>query len=209
MGDKAIKTSQESISTNALRIAAYELEHPSGPINVFYDAKVDMPSYVAAIRNSAVGANKNHATFVNKTDRVIRIRKIKIMANITGNVTGSSLIMLNVQGLDPILAKPTGGTPITPRKLNTGFQNLPTSPGPIEVISAPTANINVVANYFLDEGTLAIEESITTPNTQIELLKKESELSCLILNQDQGITIQQGAVVGVGAINIYIYWTLD
>ena len=207
MGDTAIKTSPQSEDANALRIAAYELEHPSGLINVFYNAKADMPSYVAAIRNSSVGANKHHATIVNKSNRVIRIRKIKIMANITAAITGTSLIMLSVQGLQTPF--PTGGTAITPRKLNTSFQNLPTTPGAIEVIAQPAANINVAANYFLDEGTLAIEEAITTPNTQIELLKKESELSCLILNQDQGITIQQGAVVGAGAINIYIYWTLD
>lgn len=209
MVDKAIKTSPESTSSSALRIAAYELEHPSGTINVFYEAKVDMPSYVAAIRNSSVGANKNHVTIVNKTDRIIRIRKIKVMANIVGNVTGSSLIMLNVQGLDPALTKPTGGTLITPRKLNTTFQNLPNSPAPIEIMANPTANVNVVANYFLDEDTIAIEESVTTSRTVIELLKKESELSCLILNQDQGITIQQGSVVGVGALNFYIYFTLD
>lgn len=209
MVDRAILSSPESTSANALRIAAYELEHPSGLINVFYEARADMPSYVAAIRNSAVGASKNHATLVNKSNRIIRVRKIKIMQNITAAVTGVSYIMLNVQGLDPALAKPTGGTAITPRKLNTTFQNLPTTPGPIEVIAAPTANINVVANYFLDEDTLSIEETPTTNRPVIELLKKESELSCLILNQDQGITIQQGTVVGVGAINIYIYWTLD
>lgn len=207
MPEDVIKTSPESQDPSALQTAVYSYTHPIlGAIKIPYVANVEMPSYVAAVIGSTAGANKNHVTFVNKSNRLMRIRKIKVTANITAAITGAT-VMMSVEGIQSPF--PTGGTAITPRKLWTSFENLPTTPGSVEVIAAPAANVNIVSNYVLDIEPINNEETPTTTSTKIELLKKENELSTLILNQDQGFVIKQGSVAGAGAFNFLIYWTMD
>ena len=204
MPEDVIKTPPESTSVNALQTAVYSYTHPTlGAIKIPYVANVEMPSYVATVINSVVGASKNHLTFVNNSNRIIRIRKIKVVANITATITGA-IIMISVEGLTT--AFPTGGTDITPRKMNTNFETLPTG---IEIKAAPTANVNIVSNYVLDIGAIGVEEAVTTNNLNLELLKKENEFSSLILNNGQGIVVKQGALAGAGNINILIDFTLD
>jgi hypothetical protein len=204
MPEDVIKTSPESQDPSALQTAVYSYTHPTlGAIKIPYVANVEMPSYVATVIGSAVGANKNHLTFVNTSNRIIRIRKIKVVANITAAITGA-IIMISVEGLQS--AFPTGGTDITPRKMNTNYENLPAG---IEIKAAPAANVNIVSNYVLDIGAIGVEEAVTTNNLTLELLKKENEFSSLILNQNQGIVVKQGSVAGAGAINIKIDFTLD
>lgn len=208
MPEDVIKTPPESTSASALQTAVYSYTHPTlGAIKIPYVANVEMPSYVATIMNSAVGANKNHVTFTNKSNRLMRIRKIKVVANITAAITGITSIMLSVEGIQTPF--PTGGTDITPRKLWTSFENLPTTPGAVEVKAAPTAQVNIVSNYVLDIEPINTEEGPTTTALKVELLKKENELSTLILGQDQGFVLKQGSVAGLGAFNFLIYWTMD
>lgn len=204
MPEDVIKTSPESQDPSALQTAVYSYTHPIlGAIKIPYVANVEMPSYVATILNSSVGASKNHVTIVNTSNRIIRIRKIKVSANITGTINGA-IIMISVEGLQTPI--PTGGTDITPRKLNTVFEDLPTG---IEVKAAPTTNVNIVSNYVLDIGAIGIEEAVTTNNLNLELLKKDNEVSSLILNTNQGIVIKQGTLAGAGALNFLIYFTVD
>jgi hypothetical protein len=205
MTDKALKVNPQSNSVNALRVAAYEYQHSTGPINVFYSAQVDMPSYMAGCFDSAVGANKVHATIVNKGTEIIRIRKIKVVQNIVAAVTGTSSIMLTVEGLNPSLPSPTGALP-NPQPMRKHFTDWPDPE--VEVIKNPTANINIVSGYIIDIDSLSIEEAPTTNKSSIEFLKKESELSSIILKQNQGLAIKQGSVAGVGALNVLFYWTL-
>lgn len=207
MPEDVIKTSPESQDPSALQTAVYSYTHPNlGAIKIPYVANVEMPSYVAAITNSAAGANKNHVTFVNTSNRILRIRKIKVGANITGTI-GGAIVMISVEGLSPPPATfPTGGTLITPRKMNTNFENLPTG---IEIRAAPAANVNIFADYILDIGAIGVEEAVTTNNLNLELLKKDNEFSSLVLNTDQGIVIKQGTAAGAGALNFLIYFTLD
>ena len=204
MPEDVIKTSPESQDPSALQTAVYSYTHPVlGPIKIPYIANVEMPSYVATVLNSAVGASKNHLTFVNTSNRIIRIRRIKISANITAAITGA-IIMITVEGIQATF--PTGGTDITPRKMNTNFENLPTG---IEIKAAPAANVNIVSNYVLDFGAIGVEEAVSTNNLNLELLKKDNEFSSLMLNENQGFVIKQGTVAGAGAINIKIDFTLD
>ncbi len=204
MPEDVIKTSPESQDPSALQTAVYSYTHPTlGAIKIPYIATVEKPSYKATLINSAVGANQNHLTFVNTSNRIIRITKIKVVANITAAINGA-IIMISVEGLQATF--PTGGTAITVRKMNTNYENLPSG---VDIQSRPTTNINIVSNYVLDIGAIGVEEAVTTNNLNLELLKKENEFSSLILNQNQGITIKQGSVAGAGNINIIVDFTLD
>ena len=203
MPEDVISTSPESTSVDALKVAVFSYTHPTiGPIKVGYEARVDMPSYVATVINSTVGANKNHMTIVNTGSRIIRIRKIICTANITGTITGAT-IMLSLEGIQTPF--PTTGSTITPRKLNTGFEDFPTG---VVVRAAPT-DVTIVSNYVLAIKPLNIEEAVTTQNNWMELFNKDNEVSSIFLNQNEGIDIKQGTLAGAGALNINAYLTLD
>lgn len=203
MPEDIISTSPESTSVDALKVAVFSYTHPTiGPIKVGYEAKVDMPSYVATVTNSAVAASKNHMTIVNTGSRLIRIRKIICSAHITANITGAT-IMLSLEGIQAPF--PITGSTITPRKLNTNFEDIPTG---LTVRAAPT-DVTVASNYVLAIKPLNIEEAVTTTNNWIELFNKDNEVSSIFLNQNEGIVIRQGTLAGAGALNINAYVTLD
>lgn len=205
MPEDIIKTSPESQDPAALQVAVFQYNHPTlGGIKIPYTSIVDLPSYVVCLVNSAVAANKNHLTFWNGSTRRLRIRKIEASAHITGNITGAT-IMLSVEGLGT--PAPTGGTDITNqvRPMSTNFEALPTG---VSVRAAPTA-ANVVANYVFAIKPLHIEEAVTTSGDVVELFLKDTAISTVQLEQNQGITIRQGSLAGAGALNLMIYFSLD
>lgn len=204
MPDSVYKSSPESTDPNALQIAILTLQHPTaGLVKIPYGALVDYPSYVAALIGSSVGAGKNHLTFYNGSNRRIRIRKIELSANITGNIAGAT-IMISAEGLS---GQPTlgAGTQITPRKITTNAEDLPTG---IEVFANPNT-APIAANYVLAIKPLHVEEVVTTVGDAVDLFKKDTEISSIQLENGEGIVIKQGTLAGAGAINILIYFTLD
>lgn len=205
MPDGVYKSSPESNDPNALKIAILTLNHETeGQVKIPYGAIVDYPTYVSAVIDSAVGANKNHVTFWNGSTRRVRIRKIEVCANIKANITGSSAIMMSAEGLSAQPVRGTG-TIINSKKLSTNAEDIPTG---IEVFANPQT-VSIAADYVLAIKPLHVEESVTTSNNAIDLFKKDTEISTIQLAQNQGITVKQGVVAGAGNINILIYWTLD
>lgn len=204
MTDGTYKSSPESTDPNALEIAILTLNLSGKEVKIPYGALVDYPTYVAALINSPVGANKNHLTIWNGSTKRIRIRKIEVMAEITANVTGATSIMVSVEALS---AQPTGGTPtnIPVQKLATWFE---APPAALEVRSGNTT-VPIAANWVIARKPLHIEESPTTTADHIDLFKKDTEISSIQLEQNQGVVIKQGSVVGVGAVSIMVYMTPD
>jgi len=158
-------------------------------------------TYVAAIMSSTTGTNKNHFLVFNGTGsgRTVRIWDIKINPNITAALAGTSVV-LNTARISDI---GTAGTSQPIRKTDTTDNDLPA-----EIVSRANVNNPTVSSNELASCTVLIEETAAFPG-KVSLYKADSVISSLVLNEGEGLLIQQGTFAGVGAINIFIYFTID
>lgn len=161
-----------------------------------------LKTFTAVIMNSTAAASKNHLLLMNGSGsgQIIRIWDIKVNPNITAVVTGTSLVLNCARTSDA----GTAGTSQPIRKTDTADTNLPAQ---ITCVSNPT-NPTFTSNE-LASCTVLVEESTTGTDGRITLFKADSVIAPLVLNEGQGLGIQQGTFAGVGAINIFIYFTVD
>ena len=158
-------------------------------------------TYVTAIVNSTAAASKNHLLLFNGigSGRIVRIWDIKINPNITAAVAGTSIV-LNTARISDI---GTGGTSQTIRKTDSTDSNLPAEIVSRAAVTSPTVSSNELASC-----TMLVEETAAFPG-RVNLYKADSVISSLVLNEGEGLLIQQGTFAGVGAINVFIYFTID
>jgi hypothetical protein len=158
-------------------------------------------TYVTAVMNSASAANKNHLILFNGigSGRVVRIWDIKVNPNITAAVAGTSIV-LNTARISDV---GTAGASAIIRKTDTSDNNLP-----VEITSRTSVNNPTVSSNELASCTVLIEETAAFPG-QVNLYKADSVISSLVLNEGEGLLVQQGTFAGVGAINVFIYFTID
>jgi hypothetical protein len=202
--DKLNKIPQGPADGNAVYFITVTRNIAGVPTEVYvptsYDA--DMPSYVATVVNSALAANKNHASLVNKigSGKTVRVQHIYAYPTLAAAVTGLQ-VTLEVHGVTA--TGPTAGTVLTMRNYDTG--DGPVSAN-IEARSNPTAT--PLANWVLTGGTVNTEET-ASKEAQQTLFKKEGNVSSLILREGEGILIKQTALAGGGNINIHIVFQVD
>lgn len=158
-------------------------------------------SYAAVVMNSPAGASKNHILLMNGagSGRKVRIWDIKVNPNITGNVTASALVLSGARTSNA----GTGGTNQPIRKLDTADDTVPSD---ITCVSNP--NNPTITSNELTSCTLTVEET-TIYEGRATMYKADSVISAITLNQGEGFLIQQGTFAGVGAVNIFIYFTFD
>src|SRR5215212_7214184 len=168
------------------------------PTDIFVatDYMADMPTYVATIPNTALGANKNHATLVNKvgSGKTVRILNIYATPALTAAIVGIT-VTLEVHGI--AATNPSAGTVITIRKYDTGDPNLPAE---IEARGGQGVALTATpqANWNLASGGVNNEETVAASSQQI-IFNKEG--SALILREGEGILVRQLGLAGVGNIN--------
>lgn len=198
-GDQILKAPPESTNANAIKIAVHEVDVGGaiGEVKVPYVMIADTLSYVVPVIDSVLAANKTHLTIFNNSTTKIRIRKIVVCINVTGNINGSACVFT----VDAIGAAPTGGTTTTIRKLNSSFIDLDAN------IVARINNPTATPIFAVAGGTLFVDETSNIP--QITLFEKTDSVSSLQLNQGEGIMIRQGSLGTVGAVNIFLYLTKD
>jgi hypothetical protein len=160
-----------------------------------------LKTYVAAIMNSTAAASKNHLLLFNGvgSGKIVRIWDIKANPNVTAVVTGSTLVLNAARTSN----QGTAGTSQPIRQTDTTDTALPSQ---ITAVSNPT-NPTFTSNELASCTVLVEETAITEGRTT--LFKADSVIAPLVLNEGQGLGIQQGTLAGVGAVNIFIYFTLD
>lgn len=159
-------------------------------------------TYVAAVMNSTAGASKNHIVLFNGSgsNRKVRVWDIRVNANITGNVTGTSMVLNCARSSN----NGTGGANETIRKTDTSDSNLPAEVTCVSNRTGVTYTSNELAST-----TILVEESQAAAESRTILFKADSVIAPLVLNEGEGLGVQQGTVAGVGAINIFMYFTID
>ena len=158
-------------------------------------------TYVARVMASAAAANKNHLVLFNGTGsgKIIRVWDIKVNPNITGTTAANTLVLNTARCSN----SGTGGTSQSIIKTDTTDSN---EPAEITAVAGPasvTYNSNELASC-----SVVLEESGGTEGRNT-LYKADSVLSALVLNEGQGLGIQQGTNARVSAINIFMYFTID
>ncbi len=158
-------------------------------------------TYIAVVMNSTAAASKNHLLLFNASGsgKVCRIWDIKANANITAVVAGTSLVLNCARTSD----QGTAGVSQTIRKSDTNDDSLPAQITAVSNPTSPTYTSNELAS-----STLLVEETAVSEG-RVTLFKADSVIAPLVLNQGEGLGIQQGTFAGVGAINIFIYFTTD
>lgn len=159
----------------------------------------DMPTYVATIPNSIVGANKNHASIVNKTGSGKIVRVLRVYAVPVSAVVAGLQITMEIHGIGGTGS--TAGTVITIRNYDTGDGALPAE---IEARANPTAT--PAANWILASGLVNTEET-SSKEAQQDIFFKLG--SALILRENQGLLFKQGALAGAGNFNLHIEFVVD
>ncbi|MEM1686719.1 MAG: hypothetical protein QXR31_01435 [Zestosphaera sp.] len=154
------------------------------------------PTYVATVLASSVGANKHHLVlFNNNQEKVVKIRRIVINAEVTSAVTGYEL-SYRIQRISNV----TGGTAVTINKYDTQDPD----PTGITAVTNPTSATVITT---LDSITVNPEE--TGGQHSQERRYGESGTKPITLYYGQGISIQQYGTAGVGTVTCIITFTIE
>lgn len=160
-----------------------------------------LKTFTAVIMNSAAAASKNHLLLMNGTGsgQIVRVWDIKVNPNITAALVGTSLVLNCARTSDV----GTAGVNQPIRKTDTSDTSLPAQITCVSNPTAPTFTSNELASC-----TVLVEETMGTEG-RVTLFKADSVIAPLVLNPGEGLGIQQGTFAGIGAINIFVYFTVD
>jgi hypothetical protein len=167
-------------------LGSYEEVHASKPI------EYENPVYAVAVSASAVAASKHHLTLWNGSTSYLRILAAMPSMHSTAAVTGFVMqyIMQRASAV-------SGGTALTVVRLD------PRDPAPPAGISAVTGATVTLKEVPLAIFTLNPEE--TGGIAWILFVPPKP----IVLQPNEGITIQQYATAGVGLFNAVMYFAVE
>ena len=153
------------------------------------------PTYYASVVASVAGANKRHLTIWNgHASVIIRVYSVRVASATTGTVAGQ-IIPLYVARIS---TAPTGGSAGVIVKADSNNANVPAS---ITCTIADTGGANELGPIGC--GVVSGEETSSANGDMLfESIIDGSQP--LVLRQDEGIVIKQGALASAGAITIVI-----
>lgn len=189
---------------------ALEQNLPNGdPFIINLQNKFEGYTYTAEFEASGLAANKNHVVLYNESGSpyFIRIRKIKIIPNITGNVNA---VNATFQARAFSFANTTlsGGNDISNRIRFHDPDFLPIRTTSPTIKFASDATFSQDGSLHYDSTCVTVEES-SIPVKEGELLKHDTDASGLHLKDNFGLIIRQGSHGSVGSVNIIIVFTVD
>jgi hypothetical protein len=165
---------------------SYEEVQASKPI------EYENPVYAVAVNASAVAASKHHLTLWNGSTSYLRILAAMLSMHTTAAVTGFVM-----QYIMQRAGAVSGGTPLTVVKLD------PRDPDPPAGLSAVTG-----ATVTLKEAPLAIF-ALNPEETGGIAWMLFVPPKPIVLQPNEGITIQQYATAGVGLFNAVMYFAVE
>lgn len=153
-------------------------------------------TYSAAVAGSAVAANKHHLVIFNGTGsgKIIEILRVIISPEQTAAVTGYQM----GYRLYRTTNAGSGGTAVTPNKMDTTNPDLPTQ---VTVWTNPTTAPTLTT--LVAVGSVNPEETGSS-GTPFPLYEAKPDEQPLTLREGEGVTVQQYATAGVGLFNVYI-----
>lgn len=164
-----------------------------------------MQTYLAAVINSALAANKHHCGLFNaaQSHKLVRVWRVDAVSHLTAANTGSATSIL----LGRTSSAGTGSTPVVIRKHNTKAENVPSQ---IAAAQGFSGNPALVANQELAELTVYTEEtSGQTSKEPLFLAAPEVGIAPIDLQEGEGLSVYQSALASAGALSIFIYFTLE
>jgi hypothetical protein len=167
-------------------LGSYEEVQASKPI------EYENPIYAVAVNASTVAASKHHLTLWNGSTSYIRILAAMLSMHTTAAVTGF-IMQYIMQRASAV----SGGTALTIVKLD------PRDPAPPSGLSAVTG-----ATVTLKEAPLAIF-ALNPEETGAHAWLVFTPPKPIVLQANEGITIQQYATAGVGLFNAVIYFAVE
>lgn len=151
------------------------------------------PTYFASVVASVAGANKRHLTIWNgHASVVVRVYDIRVATASTAAVAGL-VIPLTVQRIS---AAPTGGSAATLVKADSQNPNVPAS---ITVTTGDTGGATEVGPVGC--GVVSGEETAAMVSDNVFSSPLDGSQP-LVLRQNEGLVIRQGALASAGAITI-------
>jgi len=167
-------------------LGSYEEVQASKPIEYVN------PVYAVAVNASAVAASKHHLSLWNGSTRYLRILAAMLSMHTTAAVTGF-IMQYIMQRASAV----SGGTALTIVRLD------PRDPAPPSGLSATTG-----ATVTLKEAPLAIF-ALNPEETGSYSWLHFAPPKPIVLQPNEGITIQQYATAGVGLFNAAIYFAVE
>jgi len=157
-------------------------------------------SFIAAILNSAVGANKNHLGLFNNAGQwPLEVSRVEVVSRLDAAVTGTGL------SFNVLRTTAAGtGTAATIRKTD------PREVVPASVAAAHTytpTQPTITANSEL--ATLTISSEVAgnaVSNAGVWQADKANRIDPILLDAGGGIVVQQLALASVGEVDIYVWF---
>ena len=183
----------------------------ANPFIVNLENRFEGYTYKAVVENSSLAPGKNHAVLINQSGSpyFIRIREVKIVPAISGNVSQLNATF-NARAFSLANTTISGGTDLSStniRRMDLDFASINTTSPTIKLLTTPTS-INPDGSQLYDGCIVTIEEGSIQAKEGI-MLKHDTDASCLHLQDNLGIIIRQGGSGNVGVVNIFITFTVD
>ncbi|MCW4048047.1 MAG: hypothetical protein NWE99_10905 [Candidatus Bathyarchaeota archaeon] len=173
--------------------------------------EVELPTYIVGNSDTAGIANAQNKVYMalfngSGSGKIVKIREIWILNAQLTAVTGVGVEW----DVDTISSAPTGGTSLTPKKMDS--QN-PSLPAQITVMEAPTGDATKVATLF--PVYLSNDEVITTQfgavlcNMMPVYPAIPKECQDIVLREGEGIQVKQITNTTVGKAYVLMVFTVE
>lgn len=161
----------------------------------FSEGKGDFSAYLPAV---AVGADKVFLDmFASGTNLLVTVHKI--IPVVDGSVAVTGTVAVNMTA-NKTSAVGTGGTAITPTKLDSQTTNLDAG---VTIRSAPSGGATLVAGAVYGFASLLTEETSAGMESNENLLQAP-----VVLRHNEGIAVKQGSVASVGNIAFLVVFSV-
>lgn len=174
-------------------------------------AEVELPTYIVGNSSTSGIANAQNKIYIalfnsSGSGKIIKIREIWIMNAQLTAVTGVGVEW----NIDNINSAPTGGTTLTPRKMDSQNPNLP---GQIVIQEAPTGGANKVFTWFpvylSNDEIIGTQFGAVLCNMIPVYPAIPKECQDITLREGEGIQVKQITNTTVGKAYVLIVFTVE